>query len=372
MGNKTQIYDVIIIGCGPAGASAARELHKSGLSVLIIDKLKLPRKKLCAGGLTPEAFRFINEHFGSIPEDLFPTPRQWKGLRIKFGIQTPVYEFVEMNRHSKDDCHSDSIPEYPQNTICVWRDSLDNWLVKTAGAEVKDGLGFIGFERNGREEIKVCVSDTKAQVKHRFSCKFLIGADGINSKVRKLLYPSFDSNVSLFRVYEEWHRGNVKLDNSWYYMFSDPSFGDIFAGFYSRDEILILTLVLSEKKPIRKAYKAFENYLKLAYGFHSTNRIKSWGCSVNNMGAKGQFIYGESRVALVGDAAGFTGLCGEGISGALISGKHAAKSICNEFNNPDAMLSAYVSGTCQLRERIKKEHETGSILYGDSYKFYSS
>jgi flavin-dependent dehydrogenase len=48
---QMQSFDVAIIGSGPAGASAAFELAKSGISTVIIEKETLPRYKTCGGGL---------------------------------------------------------------------------------------------------------------------------------------------------------------------------------------------------------------------------------------------------------------------------------------------------------------------------------
>ena len=45
-------YDVVIVGGGPAGSSAACTIAKSGLSVLLIDKSEFPRDKCCGDGLT--------------------------------------------------------------------------------------------------------------------------------------------------------------------------------------------------------------------------------------------------------------------------------------------------------------------------------
>jgi geranylgeranyl reductase family protein len=49
---KLQTYDVIIVGAGPAGSSAAAILGKAGKRVLLIDKGKFPREKTCGDGLT--------------------------------------------------------------------------------------------------------------------------------------------------------------------------------------------------------------------------------------------------------------------------------------------------------------------------------
>ena len=45
-------YDVIIVGCGPAGVGAAKILKDNNISFCMIDKSKFPREKLCGGGLT--------------------------------------------------------------------------------------------------------------------------------------------------------------------------------------------------------------------------------------------------------------------------------------------------------------------------------
>jgi len=49
----SRLYDCIIVGAGPAGASAAYYLAKQGHAVLIIEKESLPRYKPCGGGVAP-------------------------------------------------------------------------------------------------------------------------------------------------------------------------------------------------------------------------------------------------------------------------------------------------------------------------------
>ena len=45
--------DVLIVGGGPAGSSCAWKLGQSGLNVVILDKARFPRHKVCAGWITP-------------------------------------------------------------------------------------------------------------------------------------------------------------------------------------------------------------------------------------------------------------------------------------------------------------------------------
>ncbi len=47
------MYDLVVVGGGPAGSTCAREAALRGLRVLLIEKERLPRNKLCGGALSP-------------------------------------------------------------------------------------------------------------------------------------------------------------------------------------------------------------------------------------------------------------------------------------------------------------------------------
>ena len=50
-------FDVLVVGAGPAGSTAAYRLARAGRSVLLVDRARFPRDKPCGGGLTMRAVR---------------------------------------------------------------------------------------------------------------------------------------------------------------------------------------------------------------------------------------------------------------------------------------------------------------------------
>ena len=57
----TTSFDAIVVGGGPAGATAAYWLAESGRRVVVIDKARFPREKVCGDGLTPRAVRCLEQ-----------------------------------------------------------------------------------------------------------------------------------------------------------------------------------------------------------------------------------------------------------------------------------------------------------------------
>ena len=79
----------------------------------------------------------------------------------------------------------------------------------------------------------------------------------------------------------------------------------------------------------------------------------------------------NNHIILVTVAAGFIGFCGEGISGALMSGKLLAEAILGNLMDPAAVLAAYTVSSQPLRERIHHEHELGALIPVNTYQLYT-
>ena len=76
-------WDTIVIGAGPAGASAARTLVAGGLDCLLIEKKKLPRHKMCSGILSRWTVDFVHRKFGAIPRDVYCKPNFLSGFAVQ-------------------------------------------------------------------------------------------------------------------------------------------------------------------------------------------------------------------------------------------------------------------------------------------------
>jgi len=77
------MYDVIIVGGGPSGASAGRRAGKLGLKALLLEKEKFPRYKPCGGALSEHAISYLDFE---LPQDII----EWEvtGAKVVFRDQS--------------------------------------------------------------------------------------------------------------------------------------------------------------------------------------------------------------------------------------------------------------------------------------------
>jgi geranylgeranyl reductase family protein len=177
--------DVLIIGAGPSGCSAALTLHRSGLSVAVVDKAEFPRDKCCGDGLTTAALRQL-ERMGFDPTVLpsFHVVR-------KTAWRSPSGYTSELDLPEEDGWRIAVAP----------RQELDNELVKFVRSE-----GVPVLEAHALESI-----DTTGRGVHAvaggtpFFARYVIAADGVWSPVRKLVSPApktpYLGNIHAFRQY---------------------------------------------------------------------------------------------------------------------------------------------------------------------------
>lgn len=292
-------YDVAIIGAGPAGSTVGYLLSKLGFRVLLIDKSKFPRQKLCGGLLTFKTYKLVKRIFSLSNKDF--------SKLINFSSKA-------FRLYYKDNLILKGKSEKP--FYFVDRDKYDLFFVEKAkqqGAKIVEGECVVNFKPSSNE---IVTSSQK-----RYKAKFIIGADGVNSIIRKNL-PIFDHKkwINNLAIAMEVFVNDLDIREPHIYLgVVDIGYGWIFP---NRNKIIVGLggLMKNKRENFVKKFREFLN----KFGLKDSNKIKGHLVPSGNFIEKP--IYGNTL--LVGDAAGFVDpLLGEGIFYAHRSGEIAAWSI---------------------------------------------
>ncbi len=284
-------YDVVVVGGGPAGSSCAFYLSQKGLKVLLLEKNKLPRFKLCAGCLSRRVEKLL--------------PKGWEGLvlnRVNSGIlgymgnggvETPSNETVAY------------IVDRPQFDASFAR------CAQEKGVQFLEETEFLSFEKS-LGKYKVYTS------RGAFFADFIVGADGFHSKVSKVL--GFKKS-KFFRALEFFTTGELK----------DKVIIDIgivekgYAWIFPKGHMLSVGLASAGKENLLSLLKAYAERRNLKY------KTRVYGWHIPYAESEKDVHYGSERVLLVGDAANLADpLLGEGIYYAVLSGLLLSEAIEKE------------------------------------------
>ena len=157
-------YDIVIVGAGPAGATFAREIAGSGYSVLLIDGQDLIGNKPCGGLLAPDAQKLMAHRDFVLPKDILVDPQIFSVKTIDLG--------------------SGLICNYQRYYLNMDRRAFDKFLLTLIPNEVtRINAKLVKAERSGNV-FKLSVSDSD-KAKHDIECRFLVGADGASSIIRR-------------------------------------------------------------------------------------------------------------------------------------------------------------------------------------------
>lgn len=146
-------YDVIVVGGGPAGSSAARALVGAGAKVLVCDRARFPRVKLCAGWVSGPIWEALELLPSEYTEGLWP----WERCHVHFGEQQ--YTFRARGHF-------------------IRRAELDHFLLRRSGAEVREGAAIKSIEADGSGWV----------IDSELCADYLIGAGGTHCPVARQLF----------------------------------------------------------------------------------------------------------------------------------------------------------------------------------------
>lgn len=312
---QLDLYDVLVIGGGPAGATAAHEVAKSGRSVMLLDRAW--RTKPCGGAVPPQLLRDF-----AVPESLMVA--QIDTARII----SPTWRSVD-------------IPVGNGYVGMVDRDVFDEWLrarAATAGAERHVGT-FTSFTRGADGIPVISYTDGRSRTgeTRTVRARMVIGADGALSPVARQCIPNAHKAKHVFAYHEivkspaANHTANFGAARCDVY-YQAPLSPDFYAWVFPHGATTSIgTGTLQKGFGLKEAVAK----LRKDTGLDQVETIRREGAPIP-IKPLPQWDNGRD-VVLAGDAAGVVApASGEGIFYAMTGGRFAADAVLEALNTGNA------------------------------------
>ena len=313
--------DVLIVGGGPSGSICAYYLAKAGKKVILIDSENFPRDKICGDFVSPVG---LNELMKIGIDKL----DDYKKTNIIF--EATVYlDGVSLITNKLPD-----VKGLPNHGRVIPRVILDNWLIEAArkqGVQIITSCKFEHYSIHDNYVVIECGLEGKLKY---FVTKIIIGADGSNSRVARILNGKNikpENKIVAVRAYFE----NLDCKSNTAELFFSSK---CFPGYYwffptsaTTANIGIGMMLENFPKEETNLKKLLEEMLENDNSFKAkigkgniVDKVVGFPLSIYN--PKASII--KDRVLLIGDAAGLVNsINGEGMQYAMQSGRWAAESI---------------------------------------------
>lgn len=319
-------FDVAIIGLGPTGSTLARQLSGK-MRVIALDKKHQDGNagftKPCGGLLAPDAQRSFIRDGLTLPVEIMANPQIFSVKTIDTRaslLRNYQRSYVNINRHDFDLWMKSLIPDDVQ----VYHDSLCRKIWR------EEGKWYVKFHANGEEQ--------------HITARYLVGADGANSLVRRYLYPQH--TIRKYVAIQQWFA--EKHASPFYSCIFDNNVTDCYSWSISKDGYFIF----GGAYPMKDGQARFEalKAKMAAFNFQFGEPVKSEKCTVLFPSRWKDFVCGHENAFLVGEAAGFISASSlEGISYALDSAEYLSRVLLTPTATPNAQ---YQRATRRLRIKL--------------------
>ncbi|MBQ6640136.1 MAG: geranylgeranyl reductase family protein [Saccharopolyspora sp.] len=331
--------DVIVVGAGPAGATAATYLARSGLDVLLLEKSVFPREKVCGDGITPRGVKQLIDLGVDTREEA-----GWlhnRGLRVVGGGVTLELDWPEL-------------AEFPPYGVVRPRNDFDDLLARgaqQAGARMVQQTSVTGAvrnERTGRVE-GVTAKSGPEKVPVTYRAPIVVGCDGVSARLALSMgiekSDQRPMGVAVRRYYDSPRTKDDFMESHlelWDRSAPDdpkllPGYGWIFGmgdGTVNVGLGILSTSSAYGKTDYRQLLKSWLDGTPEEWGFRDENANGRVGGAALPMGFNRKPHYRDGLL-LVGDAGGMVNpFNGEGIAYAMESARLAAECVAQAFARP--------------------------------------
>ena len=320
-------YDIAIIGLGPAGSTLARLLNPT-FKIIALDKKQQKGNegfhKPCGGLLANDAQKSFVRQKLNLPADILTNPQIFSVKTID--LQTKLIRnyqrsYVSFDRHKFDLWLKSLIP----NNVNV----LHNTLCKEI-RRIIDGYQITYIDEN--------------KVEHKITTKYVVGADGANSVVRRMRYPHH--SIRQYVAIQQWFTENHQ--RPFYSCIFDNQSTNCYAWSISKDGYFIFGGAFP-KKTANQHFELLKEKLN-KQDFIFGKPLKTEKCLVVYPNRFRDFYTGNENIFLIGEAAGFISASSlEGISYALDSAEILSKILNSGVAKPN---KRYYQKTIPLRLKL--------------------
>jgi len=337
------MYDVAIIGAGPAGSTLAR-LISDRYRVLLVDRRRPvdTRRddftgKCCGGLLAPDAQGMLSKMGLGLPKSVLVDPQLF------------VVRAIDIRQHTER--------FYQRYYININRRRFDSWLLSMVppNADIRLGCRFKSYESEKNGLCIKLVQNSKIFVER---ARILVGADGASSRVRKQAIGERPFPKAYFAI-QEWLKADDQLP--YFSTLFDPEITDYYCWTIPKEDFLVIGAALHPRDDIPGRFGLLKERLK-DNSLRLGKVIRREAAFILRPTKLEQLSTGTGSVALLGEAGGWISpSSAEGLSFAFRTALTLAEVL---KKSPDNFQVRFRRKTASLKRIILVKNMKSHFIYG--------